>query len=74
MADHEPQERGVSKRPKLLDYIGAGGMKETEAQLFASNVVRHARSLAGREVEGPAPDPAAVHERREVLRRRRNDP
>ncbi len=74
MADHGPQERGISKRPKLLDYIGAGGMEEKEAGMFASNVVRHARSLAGREVEGPAPDPAAVRQRREALRRRRNDP
>ncbi len=74
MAEHGPQERGISKRPKLLDYIGAGGMKEAGASLFASNVVRHARSLAGREVEGPAPDPAAVRERREALRRSRQDP
>jgi hypothetical protein len=67
-------DRGPRKRPKLLDFIGAGGMKEADARLFASNVVRHARNLAGREVEGPAPEPAAVRKRREALRRSRKDP
>jgi hypothetical protein len=74
MAQPGSGERGISKRPKLLDYIGRGGMSENEARLFASNVVRHARNLAGREVEGPAPGPAAVRSRREALQRSRQDP
>lgn len=74
MTDHRSQERGIGSRPKLLDYIGAGGMEEDDEKLFASNVVRHARSLAGREVEGPAPGPAAVRERRAAKQRARKDP
>lgn len=74
MTDHGLQGQGSSKRPRLLDYIGAGGMQEEDEKLFASNVVRHARSLAGREVEGPAPSPAAVRERRKALQRVRKDP
>lgn len=67
MAGSRPRERGVSKRPKILDYIGAGGVEESEAREYARDVVRHAREgTDGRAVEGPAPDPDAVRERREA--------
>lgn len=67
MAESRPRERGVSKRPKILDYIGAGGMEESEAREFARHMVRHARDETdGRSVEGPAPEPDAVRERREA--------
>jgi len=67
MAERRPQERGVSRRPKILDYIGAGGHDEAQAREYAEHMVRHARAEAkGRSVEGPAPDPDTVRERREA--------
>jgi hypothetical protein len=67
MAQRRSQERGVSRRPKILDYIGAGGYEEPEARKYAEHMVRHARAEAsGRSTEGPAPDPDAVRKRREA--------
>ncbi len=67
MAERRSQERGVSRRPKILDYIGAGGHEESEARVYADGMVRHARAEAsGRSAEGSAPDPGTVRERREA--------
>lgn len=67
MAERRSQQRGFSRRPKILDYIGAGGHEESQAREYAEGVVRHARAEAnGRSAEGPAPDPDAVRERREA--------
>jgi hypothetical protein len=67
MAERRSQERGVSRRPKILDYIGTGGHEETDARVYADGMVRHARAEAdGRGAEGPAPDPDAVRARREA--------
>ena len=45
-------------------------MPEAEAREIAEASVRHARSDAGRVVEGPAPNPDKVRERRESRARR----
>jgi hypothetical protein len=67
MAEPRPRERGISRRPRILDYIGAGGIEEAQAREYAEHMVRHARAEAsGRGVEGLAPDPDAVRERREA--------
>lgn len=67
MTEARRQDRGFSRRPKILDYLGAGGLHEDEAREQAAFLVRSARSEAGRQVEAPAPDPDAVRERREAL-------
>lgn len=72
MAELRPQEGGSLKRPKVLDYVGAGGMEKDEARQLAHDVVRHVRELSGREFEGEAPDPDTVRERRESRRRSRD--
>lgn len=72
MAGRKPQKKGVSRRPRILDYIGAGGKEESEAREYARQMVRHARETAGRQVEGPAPEPDAVRERREAHRHSRD--
>jgi hypothetical protein len=75
MAERRSQERGVSRRPKILDYIGAGGHDEAQAREYAEGMVRHARAEAsGRSVEGPAPDPDAVRARREARQHSRDAP
>jgi hypothetical protein len=67
----EPGEgRGISRRPRILDLLGAGRMPEDEARANAEALVRRARGGAGRGVEGPAPDPDEVRERREGRIRR----
>jgi hypothetical protein len=72
MAEPGPQERGVSRRPRILDYIGAGGIEESEAREYAQNMVRFARETAGRRTEGPPPDPDAVRARRTARRHTRD--
>lgn len=67
MTEARRHDRGFSKRPKILDYLGAGGLHEDDARQAATDLVRRARSDSGRSVEAPAPDPDAVRERREVL-------
>ena len=72
MADRRSQDRDPLRRPKVLDYIGAGGMVEEEARETARELVRNARAAAGRHLEGPAPDPDAVRKRREALQHNRD--
>jgi hypothetical protein len=66
MAQRSPQEQGFSRRPRILDYIGAGASSEDEARDFARDVVRGARSEGFHYPEAPAPDPEAVRRRREA--------
>ena len=61
--------KGFSGRPKILDLLGAGGLDEEEARVYAREVVRIVRG-GSRAPEGPAPGPEAVRERREARRRR----
>jgi hypothetical protein len=68
------EDKGFRRRPKILDYLGAGGMEESEAREHAEGLVRRARHErnagdGGREVEDEAPDPGAVRERREARQR-----
>jgi hypothetical protein len=72
MADGRPQQKGFSWRPKVLDYLGAGGMDEESARSMAGELVRHARSESSRMPEGPAPSPDAVRERREAQQHSRH--
>ena len=72
MADRSPHEKGVSSRPKILDYLGAGGHDEETAREHAADLVRYARGSSGRLTEGPAPDPDAVRERREARQHSRD--
>ncbi len=65
MAERAP-DKGFSKRPEILDLLGAGGMSEGEAREFSHEVVRNLRSLSYRHPEGPAPDPDEVREHREA--------
>jgi hypothetical protein len=63
----QPREsKGISRRPKILDLLGAGPMSEGDARDIAERVVRTSRSSRGRIVEGPAPEPDEVRERREA--------
>ena len=66
MADFREQDRGFRRRPKILEYLGAGGMPEEEARELAEDLVRRARAETGRFTEGPAPSPDEVREHREV--------
>ena len=69
MAEAREHERGFSRRPKILDLVGTGGMDESEARSFAYQLVRRARAESGgRTPEGPAPNSDIVRERREVRR------
>lgn len=70
MAEPGRQEAGFRKKPRILDLIGADGVPEDEAREIAEDSVRHARSVTGRVVEGPAPDPDEVRERRDSRARR----
>jgi hypothetical protein len=72
MADRSPHEKGISRRPKVLDYLGAGGMDEESARAMADELVRHARSESSRIPEGPAPSPDVVRERREAQQHSRH--
>jgi hypothetical protein len=73
MTERRPQDqRGFLRRPRLLDILGAGGMEEEQAHQIAHDFVRRARAESGRLVEGPAPDPADVHERRESVQHSRD--
>ena len=58
------EEAGFRRKPRLLELIDAGGMPEAEARQIAETSVRHARSDAGRVVDGPAPNPDEVRESR----------
>ncbi len=62
-------DKGFYKRPRLLDHIGSGWAEEEEARSAAETLVRRTRSRSIRRVEGQAPEPDSVRERREVLRR-----
>lgn len=61
--------KGFSGRPKILDLLGAGGLDEEEARVYAREVVRIVRG-GSRAPEAPAPDPEAVRERREARQHR----
>lgn len=67
MAEAKRRDRGFLRRPRILDYLGAGGTEEAKARQTAETLVQRAREESGRRVEGPAPDPDAVRERREAL-------
>ncbi len=66
MAERRTRGTGFSGRPKILDYLGAGGLDENQAREFAHDVVRELRGLGYHPPEAPAPDPDAVRERREA--------
>ncbi len=66
MAEFGQQAKGFSSRPKILEYLGAGGMPEDEARELAGDLVRYARSEGPRFVEGAAPTPGDVRERQEA--------
>ncbi len=72
MADRSPHEKGISRRPKVLDYLGAGERDEETARADAEELVRYARGSSGRFTEGSAPDPDAVRERREARQHSRD--
>lgn len=67
MAEARRQDKGFLRKPRILDYIGSGRMQEDEARSTAETLVRRARSESMRRVEGPAPGPDSVRERREAL-------
>ena len=70
----EPKEStGIERRPRILDTLGSGGLPEDQARSLAEDFVRHARDGAGRVLEGPAPDPDEVRERRESRRHTRQN-
>ena len=73
MADRRPQDKGFKRRPKVLDYLGAGGMDEESARAMADELVRYARSERSRTPEGPAPSSDVVRERREAQQHSRHD-
>jgi hypothetical protein len=66
MAEFGQQAKGFGSRPKILEYLGTGGMAEADARELAEALVRRARSEAGRLTEGEAPPPNEVRERREA--------
>lgn len=68
----DTQERGFKRRPRILDYLGAGNMEESEARDLAYQLTRRARQESSRQVEGSAPDPGEVRERRESRQRSHN--
>lgn len=67
MAETRLQDRGLPRRPKILDYLGAGGMVDSEAREYAQEMVRYTRQMTEPQLEGPAPDPKTVREHREAL-------
>jgi hypothetical protein len=70
MAEHTPRERGIGRRPRILDYLGAGYLSEEEAEALAYETVRELRNLSYHHPEGPAPDPGEVRSQRESRQRR----
>lgn len=70
MADRRAEDKGFRKRPRILDYLGAGGNSESDARDYAGRLVREARSSGGRLIEGQAPSPDEVRERRDSRRLR----
>lgn len=67
----QPEEsRGISRRPRILDLLGSGSAPEVQARDDAEAVVRAARGETSRTIEGSAPDPEEVRERRESRVRR----
>jgi polyhydroxyalkanoate synthesis regulator phasin len=66
MAEFGQQDKGFGSRPKILEYLGTGDLSQDNARGFASELVRRARSEGGRFVEGVAPAPGEVRERREA--------
>jgi hypothetical protein len=68
MAEAKRQDRGFPRRPRILDYLGAGGMDESEARKYAQEMVRYTREMTEPQLEGPAPDPDTVREHSETLR------
>jgi len=64
------ESRGISRRPMILDLLGAGRLPEEEARKGAGIVVGLVRRDGVRSIEGPAPDPDEVRERREGRIRR----
>ena len=69
MEEIRRQDRSLPKRPKILDYLGAGGIDESEAREYAQEMVRYTRQMTGPQLEGPAPDPKTVRVHRETLHR-----
>ncbi len=61
--------KGFRGRPKILDLLGAGGLDEEEARVYAREVVRIVRG-GSHTPEGTAPGPEAVRERREARQHR----
>ena len=66
MAEFGQQAKGFGSRPKILEYLGTGSMTEDAARELAEALVRRARSEGGRLIEGEAPPPNEVRERRET--------
>ena len=66
MAEFGQQAKGFGSRPKILEYLGAGGMPEGDARELAEELVHHARSEGPRFLEGAAPTPDEVRERQEA--------
>lgn len=67
----EAREHGFSRRPKVLDLVGAGGMSEGEARDLAYRLVRRAREEGGKHApEASAPSSEEVREQRKARRRR----
>jgi hypothetical protein len=64
------ESRGISRRPKILDLLGAGSQPEENAREDAQGLVQTVREQASRFTEGPAPEPDEVRERREARIRR----
>ena len=66
MAEFGQQAKGFGSRPKILEYLGTGGMTEADARELAEALVRRSRSEGGRFIEGEPPTPDEVRERREA--------
>ncbi len=66
------ESRGISRRPKILDLLGAGSQPEESASARedAQVLVQTVREHTSRFTEGPAPEPDEVRERREARIRR----
>ena len=64
MREPTPESKGFRGRPLILDYVGAGGLEEDEAQEEAREIVRRVRENSHPFTEVPAPDPHEVRERR----------
>lgn len=49
--------KGFRRRPKILDYLGAGHLPEDDARALAEGLVRDVRERAARFTEDPARTP-----------------